>query len=347
MEQRLTQFSPSSGCGCKIHLAKLEEILTDLKQEARKEFPYLLVGNQHADDAAVYQINQEQAIIHTSDFFTPIVDDPFLFGQIAAANALSDVYAMGGTPLMANALLCCPVEQLSAEVASQMLKGARHMCYQAGIPLAGGHSINLKEIAFGLSVVGVVHPDKVLTNAGAQPHDLIFLTKPLGIGILSTALKRNLLSQEGYRALVRYATALNDFGAQLSNLAGIHALTDVTGFGFYGHLLEMCRAAQLSAIVDFDCIPRLAEAEPYAKQFVIPDNALRNWNSYCQFIDTKRSEAFTWLNDPQTNGGLLVAVAPERQQDYIEAAQKAGLPSDAWKPIGQFVPLKEHLIYVH
>ncbi|GCD78566.1 selenide, water dikinase [Thermaurantimonas aggregans] len=345
MEKRLTHFSSGSGCGCKIHPAKLEEILKDVRSDVQS-FPNLLVGNEASDDASVLKINDEWALVQTVDFFTPIVDDPYVFGQIAAANALSDVYAMGGKPLMANALLCWPVEELPAEQASKVLEGAKSVCDKASIPLAGGHSINIKEIAFGLSVTGTVHPQKILKNTGAVVGDVLFLTKPLGTGILSTALKRGKLNENGYEALLRVATELNTIGAELVAINGVHAVTDVTGFGLYGHLIEMCKASEVSAEVYFDKVPKIAEAVQYIQEFILPDNTFRNWNSYAQFIDCPLPETFAWLNDPQTNGGLLFAVAEHAVDTLLNTFQKHGTTQFLLEPIGRILPKDEKIIYV-
>ncbi|MFN4299074.1 MAG: selenide, water dikinase SelD [Thermaurantimonas sp.] len=345
MEKRLTHFSSGSGCGCKIHPSKLEEILKDVRLDVHS-FPNLLVGNDASDDASVLKINDEWALVQTVDFFTPIVDDPYVFGQIAAANALSDVYAMGGKPLMANALLCWPVEELPAEQAAKVLEGAKKVCDKAHIPLAGGHSINIKEIAFGLSVTGTVHPLKIMKNAGATIGDVLFLTKPLGTGILSTALKRGKLIESGYYALLQVATELNAIGAELSSIDGVHAVTDVTGFGLYGHLIEMCKASGVSAEVYFDKIPKIAEAAQYIQEFILPDNTFRNWNSYAQYIDCPLPEAFAWLNDPQTNGGLLIAVDEHTADTFATALKKHGFTQFPVEPIGRILPIEEKLIYV-
>lgn len=345
MEKRLTHFSSGSGCGCKIHPSKLEEILKEVRSDSI-QFPDLLVGNEASDDASVLKISEEWALVQTVDFFTPVVDDPFVFGQIAAANALSDVYAMGGKPLMANALLCWPVEDLPADQASKVLEGAKAVCYEANIPLAGGHSINIKEVAFGLSVTGYVHPDKILKNSGATAGDLLFLTKPLGTGILSTALKRGKLREQGYKALLQVATALNSVGAVVSAFDGVHAMTDVTGFGLYGHLIEMCKASGVSAEVYFDKIPKIAEAAPYIQEFILPDNTFRNWNSYAHHIECPLPEAFAWLNDPQTNGGLLIAMAESAVSTFLELFQQLHYGIPLLEPIGKILPKGDKWIYV-
>lgn len=305
-EIKLTRFSSSSGCGCKIHPAELEDIIGDLKTGT--EFPNLLVGNDRSDDASVMKMDNGDLLIQTADFFTPIVDDPYLYGVIAAANALSDVYAMGGKPLMANALLGWPSDKLSPSVANLVLKGAVSICEQAGIPLAGGHSIKIQEPVFGLSVTGVCKPTHLKTNSGAKVNDVIYITKPLGIGILASALKKEKLDDAGLNALLKYATHLNKEGNQFGALSYIHAMTDITGFGLLGHLIEMCHGAGLGAELDSEKIPLIEESIVLASQFVMPDNTYRNWNAYEKEVKNCPPALFAAVNDPQTNGGLMVSV---------------------------------------
>lgn len=309
---KLTQFSHGGGCGCKIAPAVLSKLLAHAP--AGIVPPELLVGTETADDAAVYRLNEHQAIVATTDFFTPIVDDPYDFGRIAATNALSDVYAMGGQPIMALAVVGMPLDKLPPEVIGRILEGGAAVCREAGIPVAGGHSIDVLEPIYGLVGLGVVDPAELKTNAAAQAGDVLLLTKPLGIGILSAGLKKGLLSPEGYAEMLRWTTLLNRAGTRLARLPGVHALTDVTGFGLAGHLLEMCRGAGLAAEVAFDALPRIAAAEALVKEGVATGASTRNWASYGDAVDLP-AEAPEWqrklLTDPQTSGGLLVACRPD------------------------------------
>ncbi|GAA4337947.1 selenide, water dikinase SelD [Flaviaesturariibacter amylovorans] len=308
---KLSQFSKGGGCGCKIAPAVLQQIV---HTDAVTSFPELLVGNESNDDAAAYRIEGDTAIISTTDFFLPIVDDPYDFGRIAAANAISDVYAMGGSPLMAIAILGWPIEKLPVEVAREVLRGGRAVCAEAGIPLAGGHTIDSSEPIFGLAVTGSVKVHHLKRNDGAQEGDVLYLTKPLGVGVLATALKRGVLEEAHYEGLMAQMTRLNKVGAQLGLIAGVHALTDVTGFGLLGHLHELCAGSGLSAELQYGALPRIGGLETYLQQRTIPDATFRNWNSYGKEVSFGKGvnvmEAFNLLPDPQTNGGLLVAVAP-------------------------------------
>lgn len=313
MEQiKLTQFSHGGGCGCKIAPAVLSKLLAHAP--AGIVPPELLVGTETADDAAVYRLNERQAIVATTDFFTPIVDDPYDFGRIAATNALSDVYAMGGQPIMALAVVGMPLDKLPPEVIGRILEGGAAVCREAGIPVAGGHSIDVLEPIYGLVGLGIVDPAELKTNAAAQAGDVLLLTKPLGIGILSAGLKKGLLSAEGYAEMLRWTTLLNRAGTRLARLPGVHALTDVTGFGLAGHLLEMCRGAGLAAEVAFDALPRIAAAEELVRSGVATGASARNWASYGDAVELP-AEAPEWqrrlLTDPQTSGGLLVACRPD------------------------------------
>jgi selenide,water dikinase len=305
---RLTSLSHGGGCGCKIAPGVLAELLRG--EASATPFAQLLVGRETADDAAVYQLNSEQAIIATTDFFMPIVDDPFDFGRIAATNALSDVYAMGGRPLLALALLGMPIKVLLPEVIREILRGGEEVCARAGIPIAGGHSIDSVEPIYGLAAIGVVHPQHVKRNSTAQAGDVLVLGKPLGVGILSAALKKEQLDAAGYRAMIELTTALNTPGPELARLPGVHAMTDVTGFGLLGHLLEMCRGAQLSASVSLSAIPLLAGVLELAQAGVVTGASARNWAAYGQDVQLPADlgAAEQWLlTDPQTSGGLLVA----------------------------------------
>ena len=317
---RLTEFSHGGGCGCKIAPAILSEILSATPiRGLPKE---LLVGTETADDAAVYRLNDSQALVATTDFFTPIVDDPYDFGRIAATNAISDVYAMGGRPIMALAIVGMPLEKLPVSAIRSILAGGESVCAAAGIPVAGGHSIDTLEPIYGLVALGLVHPDKVKRNSSARAGDALVLGKPLGIGILSAALKKGKLSAEGYAEMVKWTTRLNTPGQALSEMSAVHALTDVTGFGLAGHLLEMCRGARLTAQVEFDALPLIAEARQWAEQGVATGASERNWTGYGHEVDLPGGLA-DWkrklISDPQTSGGLLVACAPEAVPQVLKA----------------------------
>jgi selenide,water dikinase len=317
---RLTSFSHGGGCGCKIAPGVLSEILRGVRGwPVPKE---LMVGIETADDAAVYRLNDEQALIATTDFFMPIVDDPYDFGRIAATNAISDVYAMGGTPIMALALVGMPIDKLPLEVIGKILEGGESVCAAAGIPIAGGHTIDSVEPIYGLVVMGLVHPDKVKTNAAARAGDVLILGKPLGVGVLSAALKKGALDAAGYAAMIASTTKLNTPGRRLANFAGVHALTDITGFGLLGHLLEVCRGAKLSAVLDMARIPMLAEVEKLATAGYITGASARNWMAYGE--DVALDTAITpmqraLLTDPQTSGGLLVACDPASVTEVLDA----------------------------
>jgi selenide,water dikinase len=329
-EIRLTQLSHGGGCGCKIAPGLLQEILG--KAQEKLPFANLMVGTETSDDAAVYRLNDQQAIIATTDFFMPIVDDPFDFGRIAATNALSDVYAMGGTPIMALAIVGMPINKLPVETIRSILQGGEAVCKAAGIPLAGGHSIDSVEPIYGLVALGIVHPDKLKKNSGAQAGDVLILGKGIGVGVLAAALKKNMLSAEGYAQMVATTTQLNTVGAGLANLGGVHALTDVTGFGLLGHLLEMCRGSGLGAEVTFDQVPILSEALPLAQQGIGPGAIDRNLASYGHEVDFA-PQLETWqqrlLADAQTSGGLLAAVAPDAVDQVLSAFSKAGFAQAA------------------
>ncbi len=309
---KLTRFSHGGGCGCKIAPAVLSELLA--RVPAGLVPADLLVGADTADDAAVYRLNDRQAVVVTTDFFTPIVDDPRDFGRIAATNALSDVYAMGGTPILALALVGMPLDKLPPEVIGRILEGGASVCSDAGIPIAGGHSIDVLEPIYGLVGVGVVDPARVRTNAGARDGDVLVLTKPLGIGILSAALKKERLSPAGYADMLRWTTLLNRAGANLADIDGVHAMTDVTGFGLAGHLLEMCRGANLTAQLRFDDLPLIDEAALLARDGIATGASARNWASYGEAV-TLAPTLEPWqrvlVTDPQTSGGLLIACTPQ------------------------------------
>ena len=308
-EPRLTSLAHGGGCGCKIAPGVLRDMLAFTPQAA--PFADLLVGTETSDDAAVWRLNDQQALIATTDFFMPVVDDPFHFGQIAATNALSDVYAMGGTPIFALAIVGMPVNLLSPRTIGRVLQGGAAACTAAGIPIAGGHSIDSVEPIYGLAVMGLVHPDRVLTNKGARPGDVLVLTKPLGVGVLSAAFRQDRLDGEGYRALKETTTRLNSFGAKLAGRPGVHALTDVTGFGLLGHALEMARGA--GATVEIGAAPpMLPGVRDLLEAGVRTGASTRNWASYGAEVDLPDGLE-PWrrdlLTDPQTSGGLLIAVA--------------------------------------
>jgi selenide, water dikinase len=322
---RLTEFSHGGGCGCKIAPAVLSEILASTPIRGLSKD--LLVGTETADDAAIYRLNDEQALVATTDFFTPIVDDPFDFGRIAATNAISDVYAMGGRPIFALAVVGMPLEKLPVAVIQKILEGGESVCAAAGIPIAGGHSIDTLEPIYGLVALGLVHPKKVKRNSSAKPDDLLVLGKPLGIGILSAALKKGKLSEAGYRAMLDWTTRLNTPGEALAELPGVHALTDVTGFGLAGHLLEIPRGSRVSGEVRFDALPVIPEALDWVKRGVVTGASERNWSGYghevalpAGFPDWKRK----LLCDPQTSGGLLVSCAANAVEPVLSEFSKRG-----------------------
>ena len=329
-EIKLTQFSHGAGCGCKIAPKVLDSILQTGAPSAN--FPRLLVGNEERDDAAVFDLGDGTALISTTDFFMPIVDDPEDFGRIAAVNAISDVYAMGGSPLMAIAILGWPINALPPEVANRVIEGGRMACAEAGIPLAGGHSIDSPEPIFGLAVSGRVRLEHLKKNGGAQPGAKLFLTKPLGVGILSTAQKKGLLKPEHANIASDSMKTLNKIGEQFGRLPYVQAMTDVTGFGLLGHLSELCAASNASAVVHFDKVPTISRAvlDGYLEQKCVPGGTNRNWESYGHKIagvtDTQRAI----LADPQTSGGLLVAIAPESESEFLKVAQQAGFELESF-----------------
>ncbi len=343
---KLTQFAHGAGCGCKIAPQVLSEIL---QGQTASSFASLLVGNDSNDDAAVMDLGNGTAIISTADFFMPIVDDAFAFGQVAAANAISDVYAMGGKPLMALGLLGWPVDKLPASVAAEVIAGARSICEQASIPLSGGHSIDTPEPMFGLSVTGVVATNNIKRNNTAQAGDILLLTKPIGVGIMTTAAKRGLLLPEHEAPMLKQLTSLNSFGEKLAEISGVHAVTDVTGFGIIGHLCEMADGSGLSAELQYGNLPVIDGVRHYLQQRIVPDATYRNWNAYSKQVGFGKGvnvmEAFQLLPDPQTNGGLLIAVHPNSLEELTEAMHSAGLEYFA-KPIGQFMAKQDKTILV-
>lgn len=330
---RLTQYSHGAGCGCKISPKVLETILHS--EHAKFVDPNLLVGNETRDDAAVYDIGNGVGIISTTDFFMPIVDDPFDFGRIAATNAISDIYAMGGKPIMAIAILGWPVDKLAPEIAQLVIEGGRFVCQQAGISLAGGHSIDAPEPIFGLAVTGMVSTDRVKKNSAAQAGCKLYLTKPLGIGVLTTAEKKSKLRPEHQGVATETMCQLNKPGADFADIAGVTAMTDVTGFGLLGHLSEICQGSGLQATIWFDQIPKLPDVESYINEGCVPGGTGRNFESYGHLVGEMTDLQRKLLCDPQTSGGLLLAVLPEGEAQIQDVANRFGLTLTA---IGELHP---------
>lgn len=346
MTIKLTEYSHGAGCGCKISPAVLAEIVTS--KLPKFSDPNLLVGNETSDDAAVFDLGNGTSIISTTDFFMPIVDDPHTFGKIAATNAISDIYAMGGKPIMAIAILGWPIDKLPANVAQQVVEGGREVCREAGISLAGGHSIDSPEPIFGLAVTGTIDTAKVLRNSTATLGCQLFLTKPLGIGILTTAQKKKILQQEDQHIAADIMCQLNQVGNYFSELAGVRAMTDVTGFGLFGHLGEICKASGLSARIDMKKVPRIIQAEKYRQLAAIPGGTRRNYQSYCTTIARIDDSELTDIEkhygcDPQTSGGLLVAVDPEAVESFLNKAHQKGFELESF---GELVEQGNKLIYV-
>ena len=322
---KLTEYSHGAGCGCKISPKVLGTILAS--QLPVFEDPALLVGNQTRDDAAVYKLNEETGIISTTDFFMPIVDDPFTFGRIAATNAISDIYAMGGTPMMAIAILGWPVNTLPAEVAQQVVDGGRQACADAGIMLAGGHSIDSPEPIFGLAVTGQIPLAELKQNDTAQAGDKLYLTKPLGIGILTTAQKQKKIAPEDINIAVDAMCELNLLGPAIAKITGVNAMTDVTGFGLAGHLIEMCQGAKLNAQIQVSALPLLTKAKTYLEMGCIPGGTHRNYDSYSEHLPTLTDEQKGIICDPQTSGGLLISVSAKAEQELISLLTKNNVPT--------------------
>lgn len=341
MDIKLTQFSHGGGCGCKVAPAVLEEILKNTGTGVVS--PNLLVGNETNDDAAVYDLGNGTALISTTDFFMPIVNDAFTFGKIAAANALSDVYAMGGKPVLAIAILGFPTQKLAPEIAQQIIAGGKFICSKAGIPLAGGHTIDAPEPFFGLAVNGIAHTAHIKKNSGAQPGDLLFMTKPIGTGMMATALKRGNISEAEMQPIIDSMCVLNSFGEVLGKEPFVHALTDVTGFALLGHLNEMCRGAALSAEINYNAVPLFNGVKDLAAKFVYPDNTMRNWKAFETHTAGISGEALLTLCDPQTSGGLLIAVDPNHRAEFTLLASQHHLQL---QPIGKFISAKEKTVYV-
>ena len=338
---RLTQYSHGAGCGCKISPKVLEVILAG--SGAQNLDPKLWVGNASKDDAAVYALDDERGVVSTTDFFMPIVDDPFDFGRIAATNAISDIYAMGGDPLMAIAILGWPVNLLPAEVAREVIRGGRAVCDAAGIPLAGGHSIDAPEPIFGLAVTGVVDKKNMKRNDSATAGCQLYLSKPLGIGILTTAEKKAKLRAEDVGLARDWMCTLNKPGSRFGKLAGVRAMTDVTGFGLLGHLVEMADGAGLTAQLDYAAVPRLPGVEHYLAEGCVPGGTLRNFDSYGEKIAPISEDQRNLLCDPQTSGGLLIAVSPEGEAEFHAVAAELGLDL---APIGRLLERQRYAVEV-
>ena len=333
---KLTEYSHGAGCGCKIAPGTLEEILQTTSSPFND--PRLLVGNENKDDAAVYDLGNGSSVISTTDFFMPIVDNPFEFGQIAATNAISDIYAMGGSPLMAIAIFGWPIKKLSSDIAAQVIEGGRHACKLAGIALAGGHSIDAPEPIFGLAVTGQVENIHIKRNSLATSNCHLFLTKPLGIGILTTAKKNKVLKDKHSRIAIETMLQLNQAGAEFAKLPYVTAMTDVTGFGLMGHLAESCEGSGLRAVIDYQAVPKLAEIEDYISLGCSPGGAQRNFDSYGHHLSELTDVQKKILCDPQTSGGLLVAVEKSHSKDFITLAKKFDLDL---QPLGELLEANE------
>ncbi|MFY7708226.1 MAG: selenide, water dikinase SelD [Flavobacteriales bacterium] len=341
---KLTEYSKGSGCGCKLSPADLKSIL--MTSSELPENPALLVGNKDNDDAAVLRLDNGTYIISTVDFFTPIVDDAKDFGKIAASNAISDVYAMGGTPVMAVAVLGWPIGKLGTALAREMMEGARLVCSIAGIPLAGGHSIETTEPLFGLSVTGTCLPHQLKTNAGAQEGDLLFITKPLGNGIVSAAAKKDKAHPEDIATAIRYMISLNDIGKTLGDWDAVHAMTDITGFGLAGHLMEMMKASNTTAFLEFDKLPLYPFLDKYIEQFIYPDITTKNFSSLSSEMSTLNSKQLFTLCDPQTSGGLLVSIRADKSEELVGLMRDFNLASDCLQSIGKVVKREERYIQI-
>ncbi len=334
---RMTEYSHGAGCGCKISPKLLEDILKT--NEIPDIYPSLLVGNDSKDDAAVFDLGNGSSVISTTDFFMPIVDDPFEFGQIAATNAISDIYAMGGNPLMAIAIFGWPINKLATEVGREVIEGGRYTCKQAGIPLAGGHSIDAPEPIFGLAVTGQVQNEFLKRNNEATPGCNLYLSKPLGVGILSTAVNKKLIKTEHQRIAPDIMCQLNSVGAEFAKITAVQSMTDVTGFGLMGHLLEMCEGSKVGAIIQKKAVPQLPEIEYYLSHNCSPGGAQRNFDSYGHKLGVMSTLTQQILCDPQTSGGLLIAVTADDEQEFLKMAKQYQLDSITAGPIGQTVPL--------
>ncbi|HKS13665.1 MAG TPA: selenide, water dikinase SelD [Pseudomonas sp.] len=338
---RLTQYSHGAGCGCKISPKVLDVILAESGTQALD--PKLWVGNASRDDAAVYALDDERGVVSTTDFFMPIVDDPYDFGRIAATNAISDIYAMGGDPLMAIAILGWPVNVLPPEIAREVIRGGRAVCAEAGIPLAGGHSIDAPEPIFGLAVTGVVSKRHLKRNDTAVAGCRLYLTKPLGIGILTTAEKKSKLREQDQGLARDWMCTLNTPGSRFGKLDGVLAMTDVTGFGLLGHLVELAEGSGLTALLQYDAVPRLPGIEYYLAEGCVPGGTLRNHDSYGHKLGALTDDQKHLLCDPQTSGGLLVAVSEQGEAEFLAVAAELGL---SLAPIGTLVERQSHAVEV-
>jgi len=340
---RLTEYSHGAGCGCKISPKLLNEMLGQAQDQMINSG--LIVGNESRDDAAVYDLGDGRALISTTDFFMPIVDDPYTFGMISGCNALSDIYAMGGKPLMAIAIFGWPIDKLPIEIASQVIEGGRAICQRAGISLAGGHSIDSPEPIFGLSVSGVVKMEHLKRNTGAQIGDSIFLTKPLGVGILSTAQKQKKIASNDYLQAVEQMSQLNEIGSEIAEISGVNAITDVTGFGLAGHLLEICQGSKVGATVRFNDLPLLTNICRYIDKGCVPGGTRRNYDSYGYFLNKLTTLQKTVLCDPQTSGGLLITVSEESLFDFHELLKRHQI---SLKSIGKIIKpnSKKELVHI-
>ncbi len=338
---KLTQYSHGAGCGCKISPKQLDSILQSNREAI--SYPELLVGNDTKDDAAAFDLGNGTSVLSTTDFFMPIVDDPFTFGRIAATNAISDIYAMGGKPLMAIAIFGWPIKKLSDEVGRAVIEGGRAVCEEAGIPLAGGHSIDSPEPIFGLAVTGLADNKNLKRNDTAEPECELFLTKPLGIGILTTAQKQGKIAQGDIDPAVEAMCTLNKIGAEISQLEGVTAITDVTGFGLLGHLTEICEGSDISAVIRFDDVPLLPKVKEYLAMECVPGGTRRNFESYGHKIAPMNPEHQDILCDAQTSGGLLCAVRKDAVDAFLTLTKEAGLDL---KSIGETVPREEHFVRV-
>lgn len=341
MEIKLTQYSHGAGCGCKISPAILDSILHS--DFPKTHFQNLLVGNESKDDAAVYDLGDGNCLISTTDFFMPIVDDAFTYGAIASVNAISDVYAMGGKPVMALAILGWPIGKLPPELAQKVLDGSRSICEKAGIPLAGGHSIDSPEPIFGLSVNGMVKKENLKRNNTATVGCSLYLTKPIGVGIVTTAQKRGLAAEADVAEAVGVMSGLNILGAEFGKLNYVKAMTDITGFGLLGHLIEVCEGSNLSAEINYSKVPLLKCVSEYVSKFIYPDNTMRNWQSYEKKVAGIGAESLLTLCDPQTSGGLLVCVEASKEQEFENFIQTKNLNL---KPFGKLIPKSEHCIQI-
>lgn len=345
MSVKLTSFSHGGGCGCKIAPSVLDKILSNTRDTLH--FPTLLVGNKSNDDAAVMDLGNGTAIISTTDFFMPIVNDAFDFGRIASTNAISDVYAMGGKPLMAIAVLGWPIDKIAPEEASRVLDGAKQICEEAGIPLAGGHSIDSPEPIFGLAVTGIVNVANIKKNNSAKEGDLLFITKPLGVGAISSAAKKGIATEVDLLAAITSMTTLNKIGEELGHHNEVHAMTDITGFGLFGHLIEMAEGSGLTAEIEFKKISVFEGLKFYFDQNSIPGITYRNWNSYGEKINEIGVDALHIGCDPQTSGGLLISIKPEFETKLIAIFKKFNISPSQFNCVGQMKPKGDKVVIVN